>query len=172
MKGTISIVERNCEIPVRFAPHETLTKYSKDYNKLENKPSIEGIILEGDIRLPEIGVRSIQYHTEAEWNAQSTLLTTEGAIYIYSDHTKIIDPDTREVTVIPAIKIGDGVSYLSQLPFLGEDTSQETEKKIEILTRSVDEHIGNETIHVSGEDRIDWDSKVQARYESGNLVLF
>ncbi len=172
MKGTIGIVERSCEIPVHFEQHETLTKYSKDYNQLENKPSIEGIILEGNIQLPEIGIRSIQYHTEAEWNAQPTLLTVEGALYIYSDHTKIIDPDTREVTVIPAIKIGDGVSYLSQIPFLGGSSSHETEKKVEILTRNVEEHVTNETIHVSDEDRNDWDSKVCARYESGNLVLF
>ena len=162
-------------IPVKFESVMTRTLFENDYEKLINKPTIEGIILEGDITLPEIGIRSIQYRTESEWNDQQTLLTIEGGLYIYSDHTKVIDPETGKVTLIPAIKIGDGVSYLSQLPFIGDNISKETEQKIEVLTQVVDEHIADGPLHVSDEDRADWDSKIRARIDSGNtenLVLF
>ena len=172
----IGFHERGAVVKVDFGTVETRTRVEKDYNELINKPSIEGIILEGDITLPEIGIRSIQYHTEAEWNAQQTLLTAEGALYIYSDHTKVIDPTTGEVTVIPAIKIGDGVSYLSQLPFIGGGgASPEVEEKLDELTDTVDEHISDSPIHVSDEDRDEWNSKIRARIDSENtenLVLF
>lgn len=171
----IGFHERGAVVKVDFGQVETRTRVEKDYNELINKPSIEGIILEGDITLPEIGVRSIQYHTEAEWNAQPTLLTAEGALYIYSDHTKVIDPQTGEVTIIPALKIGDGVSYLSQLPFIGGGVSPEVEEEIEELEQTVNDHITDGPLHVSDGDRDEWNSKVKARVDEENpetLVLF
>lgn len=171
----IGFHERGAVVKVDFGSVETRTRVEKDYNQLINKPSIEGIILEGDITLPEIGVRQIQYATEAEWNAQPTLLTNEGALYIYSDHTKVIDPETGEVTVIPAIKIGDGASYLSQLPFIGGGASPEIEQEVRELEQTVNDHIIDSPIHVSDEDRSTWNSKIRAKVDEENpenLVLF
>lgn len=169
-------------IPVRFGSVTTRTVIENDYAQLKNKPTIEGIILEGDITLPEIGIRSIQYRTEAEWNEQQTLLTTEGGLYIYSDHTKVIDPESGKVTLIPAIKIGDGVSYLSQLPFIGGGLSPEAETQIQVLEtevqnvqQAVNVHVADGEAHVSDDDRDGWNRKIQAKIDTENtenLVLF
>lgn len=58
----------------------------------------------------------IYYDTTARWNAQSSLISTRAAIYIYSDHrTIIVNNETKNV---PGIKVGDGVSYLIDIPFI------------------------------------------------------
>ena len=171
----IGFHERGAVVKVDFGAVETRTSVEKDYNNLTNKPSIEGIILQGDIKLPDIGVRSIQYHTEEEWNAQPTLITSEGALYIYSDHTKVIDPQTGEVTLIPALKIGDGVSYLSELPFIGGGSDPEIAQKVEVLTHVVDDHIQDGYVHIQNGERETWNSKIRAKIDEENvenLVLF
>lgn len=61
-------------------------------------------------------VAHVYYRTTAGWNEQPSLIAERGAIYVYSDHSSvIIDGQTKSV---PGIKVGDGTSYLSDMPFL------------------------------------------------------
>ena len=77
----------------------------------------------------------IHTDTTEHWNAQALLIAERGQIYVYSDY-QIVDDK-----YIPAIKIGDGTSYLIDLPFTaGDDT---------ILT----DHINDTVIHVTVEDK-------------------
>lgn len=57
--------------------------------------------------------RMIRYDTTANWNAQVQLTAERGVIYIYSDHA--VDEDGKTVA---GIKIGDGTSYLIDMPFI------------------------------------------------------
>jgi len=50
-------------------------------------------------------------HTMEEWSKIPNFLSTNGMIYIYSDYR------TENEVNIPRIKIGDGISPLSELPF-------------------------------------------------------
>lgn len=167
--------EQDTIMSVDFGQVETSTRVENDYEQLINKPQIEGVTLEGNIHLPDLNAATLLYHTEAEWDAQSALITGEGVIYVYSDHTTVVDPDTGDVTVVPALKIGDGVSYLSELPFIGGGASPEIEQELEALTQTVNDHIANSNIHVSTADRTEWNRKVSARIDEHNpemLIIY
>ena len=130
---------------------------SNNYNDLINKPQIEGITLQGNKTLLELGLNSylvdfgkVYYHTKAEWASMTELVSEEGAIYIYLDEYE----DGNEL--IPAIKIGDGLAYVIDLPFIDKMYSQ---------------HILNNQIHITAQDREKWDNKVTC-YANGERVIF
>lgn len=78
----------------------------------------------GSSHLPNVIDRTaIHYATTAEWNADRYLVAEKSHIYIYSDY-KVIEED-GETVYIPGLKIGDGTSYLIDLPFSsgGESSS-------------------------------------------------
>ena len=53
------------------------------------------------------------YHdTVSGWNAKRELIAERGAVYVYTDASQSEGKD------IPAIKIGDGTSYLIDMPFV------------------------------------------------------
>ena len=77
-----------------------------DYNNLKNKPSINGITIQGDKLASEYDVASIYYHTTSEWDSQTTLISQIGVLYVYTDYqTKV---KNNEIYYIPGIKLGDG----------------------------------------------------------------
>lgn len=55
----------------------------------------------------------IQYDTTANWDAQVQLIAERGTFYVYSDHS--VDENDNPV---PGLKIGDGTSYLIDMPFV------------------------------------------------------
>ena len=65
------------------------------------------------------GTQEVYYNTTAGWNAQSTLISEAGVIYVYSDYKK--DSQNRDV---PNLKIGDGLAYLIDLPFMNMDVTE------------------------------------------------
>lgn len=98
--------------------------------------------------------------TTAEWNAQIELISKKNIIYVYTDHQQTIN-EKGEVINIPGMKIGDGLAYLIDLPFM--DTLYA-------------DHIENNTIHITENERIFWNNKVTAYYvdseeNSENLIL-
>lgn len=62
------------------------------------------------IRQLETDKASVYYDTIAGWASQPDLVAKKGAIYLYTDRTPS-----------PGIKIGDGVTLLSALPFVGSE---------------------------------------------------
>jgi hypothetical protein len=118
----------------------------KDYNRLYNKPSINNVTLQNNMTLQQLGLREIYYDTKAGWNAQSTLVSKEGAIYIYKDYST--SPDGKD---IPALKIGDGTSFLIDMPIMNGDIA-------DILL----EHINNAVVHVTADDKTFWNNKTSA----------
>lgn len=90
----------------------------RDYKKLINLPSINGVTLVDDVTLQALGLKHIYYDTTEGWSDKSDAISELGAVYIYSDSfSEVIDGET---IAIPAIKIGDGVSSIGQLPFATE----------------------------------------------------
>lgn len=71
----------------------------------------------GRSHLPNILDRTaIHYDTTENWNSRTTLVGEKSHIYIYSDYTStVIDGET---VLVPAMKIGDGNSYLIDMPFV------------------------------------------------------
>ena len=57
------------------------------------------------------GCPNIVYHSMAEWARIPDFLSTKGTIYVYADYR------TENNINVPRIKIGDGISSLSEIPF-------------------------------------------------------
>ena len=89
--------------------------------------------------------------TTQHWNDARGFIPLQGELIIYNDYktvVKTIDGIARNVQ-IPGIKIGDGLTYVQDLPFI-DDELRET-----IMT-----HINNPNLHVSEADRLFWDNKI------------
>ena len=133
-----------------IARQNTIYVYT-DYRTTANGENIAGFKV-GDgttylIDLPFTDASSlsrgyVQTATESEWDSQPTLVSEAGVMYIYKDHST-----TSSGEEVPAFKIGDGTTYLIDLPFNDD-----------LLT----EHINNTTVHITEEERIFWNNKVTA----------
>lgn len=83
--------------------------------------------------------------TQEHWDSQVGLIAEKNAVYVYTNHS--YDGNTP----ISAIKIGDGTSYLIDMPFLGDD----------IMT-DLRAHIANLSVHVTAQEKQFWNNKVTA----------
>lgn len=86
----------------------------------------------------------IFYDTTAHWDAKPDLIGGEGYIYIYSDWC--CSPTGQ---IIAGFKIGDGVTLLKDTIFI--DQLQY-------------EHINNNTIHITQQERVKWNDKISCSY--------
>lgn len=85
------------------------------------------------------GGTSVVVHTTAEWQQLTSLVSEKGGIYVWSDY-KVEDGEN-----IPAIKIGDGLAYVVDLPFA--------------------------TQGITMNDIDNWNNKVSARVSDENLIF-
>lgn len=99
-----------------------------------------------------------------EWDADRDIIAEKDALYIYSDY-KTIQKDGQQI-LIPGLKIGDGVSYLIDIPFVNDNSEFE-----DLLL----DHINNRIIHVSLSDRDFWNNKLNlvdlVDLQDENLIL-
>ena len=100
-----------------------------DYNSLINKPMINGAVLEGNQSSSDINI--IDSKTTAEWNSDPDLIAQKNMIYIYTDYDEV------QGQKIPAIKIGDGTTYLIDLPFTSMGEGNVTPEQIEFWNNKV-----------------------------------
>ena len=90
----------------------------------------------------------IQSNTKEYWDSNKSLISAKDTIYVYTNYKQTKDGDN-----IPGVKIGDGLAYLIDLPFIDVE---------------ITEHIANTAIHVSQQDRDKWDSKVKCFISEDN----
>ena len=93
-------------------------------------------------------------NTTAYWSSRTSLISEKDTIYIYTDYKK--NENNKD---IPGIKIGDGLTYVVDLPFIDDE---------------VTEHIADKIIHLSQQDRNKWDAKVRCYInasDSENLIF-
>jgi hypothetical protein len=101
-------------------------------------------------------MNSVHQNTEAFWNAQLDLIGEAGHIYVYTDHDEV---DGKK---IPGIKVGDGLGYLIDAPFIDSNASK------------LIEHIQNSDIHVSLAEKEFWNNKVNcfmSRVDGENIIF-
>ena len=102
---------------------------------VSNLPFVDSSTVEG---------KSILVNTTANWRSQATFIPKSGDIVIYTDKTTLPNG-----TVVPGIKIGDGLAYGVDLPFVGDDIAYE-------LTQ----HIADTVVHITAEERTFWNNKI------------
>lgn len=128
---------------------------SSNYEKLTNKPSINGVELFGDKTAAELGLAyRIRYDTTEGWTNNISYVPSEGELIIYTDYS------VKDGVNIPAIKVGDGLAYAVDLPFVGDD-----------LRDIYLEHINNSIIHISADERDFWNNKVRC-YLNYDTIVF
>lgn len=101
--------------------------------------------------------------TTQQWNSDISFISQKNVLYLYMDY-KTIEKDGSEV-FIPGLKIGDGTTYLVDLPFLND---------VSDFNQQILDHINNLSIHVSAADRIFWNNKLnlsQLQLDNENLIL-
>ena len=147
---TIKLTNKSLDeiMNVGFGELQSLTE--SDYNNLHNKPSINSVTLEGALTAEDLGLGRVYYDTKENWDAQRDLVTERGVVYIYSDYTYIED-EAGNRTPVAGIRIGDGTSYLIDMPFISDAAMY-------LITT----HIANSAVHVSAADRQFWNNKVSA----------
>lgn len=108
----------------------------------------EEIVLTGtDGRESRAGL-PIKYGSTAYWNSYPSLIGEENTIYVYLDHDK--DSQNND---IPGFKIGDGLGYLIDAPF---------------VTANIDAHIQDDIRHITTAERIAWNNKVRCYIAADN----
>ena len=104
-----------------------------------------------DMHLKQANVR---FNTTATWNNEPSFRSQANTLYIYTDYQQ-----DDYGNFIAGIKVGDGNSFLIDMPFLDEQYLQ---------------HIHNTTIHITQQERQFWNNKVRCYYsqiEDDTLVF-
>ena len=125
----------------------------RDYNLLHNKPMIDGTELKGNKTLEDLGIERFLYGTVAYWDSYPSLIAQQGTVYVYTDYSEV------EGQLVPNFKIGDGTSYLLDMPF---------------VSANMDEHIQDEIRHITQNEREKWNNKVSvsiSALDDENLVF-
>ena len=90
-------------------------------------------------------------NTTAYWTAHASLRPKRGDVIVYEDAiSRVVNGET---VVQPRVKIGNGNSYLADIPFLGDFESQQ-------LLDLIEEHIRDNVRHITAEERSDWNHKI------------
>ena len=84
-----------------------------------------------------------KHDTTENWNNARGFIPMKGEAIIYEDY-EVVDGVN-----IPGIKVGDGTTYVQDLPFVGG-----YERDLLLL------HISNASLHVSPEEKEFWNNKI------------
>ena len=98
-------------------------------------------------------------NTTAGWNAQSRLIAQKNVIYIYTDYRQITD-ESGQTKYVPGLKIGDGLAYLADAPF------------IPFSDDYLMDHINDTDIHVTLAEKAFWNYKVTTQEVEGETLVF
>lgn len=117
---------------------------------------------------PNIHVTENEKNT---WNSKCKV--SEGNTVYWNETNKTYIPEKNEIIIyidyfvderglVPNIKIGDGLAYVVDLPFVAQNIAEE-----------LNSHMLDGEIHVSAADRLKWDNKVACLiYDEEERLLF
>ena len=117
----------------------------KSYNELNDKPSLNGITIEGRGTNESYGI--VLSDNFENWSSKTSLISQAGVIYVYTDY-QAYDSGSGTIVSYPGVKIGNGRTKLSALPFINAPDPR-------LLN-----HIANNSIHVTSQDRQNWNGAV------------
>lgn len=141
---------------------ENITKVSTgNYEDLANKPQINGVSLTGNQSSQDLYL--VSENTTAGWNSNPMYLPKKGEICVYTDYTTVTDDQGRTITY-PEIKIGDGNSYLIDLPLASASARY-------FLMNKLQEHIDDTSVHIQPGERQFWNNKLNYDVSGEDLIL-
>ena len=104
----------------------------------------------GALTAEDLGLGRVYYDTTANWERQAGLVGIRGAVYIYSDYSYLEDGAGNSIP-IAGIRIGDGNSYIRDLPFISD-----------AMTNTIVAHISDNDRHVTLHEKEFWNNKVSS----------
>lgn len=106
----------------------------------------------GDLSIPSVrtGVNPIHQDTTEGWNSQPNLIAKKNHLYFYTDYQQVGGVN------VAGVKLGDGTSYLIDIPF--EDAQFQ-------------DHIRNTVVHITQEEREFWNNKNRGVIAGEMLIL-
>lgn len=107
---------------------------------------------------------NISCKTTAEWQSDLTYVPALGEIIIYSDGDSYVDETSGETVPVPNIKIGDGMAYCVDLPFIHQ-------AEVNRILQQLDNHIRDTTVHITAAERTFWNNKLNYGID-GELLTF
>lgn len=115
-------------------------------------------------KIKNINTNKFTYYskTKEEWDSDITFLSEKNVLYIYSNF-KIFSKNGQEEIYLPGLKIGDGKSYLIDLPFLNDFDNN--------IEKVLLDHISNNSIHISDQQRNFWNNKLNYELQNETLIL-
>ena len=132
-----------------------------DYNRLRNRPSVNGVTLEGEHNAGSLYL--VSENTTAGWAALPGYQPRRGEIVVYTDHRTVTD-ELGETHAVPGVKIGDGSAYAVDLPFIDDGLRYE-------VMQALRDHAGNAAIHVSPAEKEFWNAKLNYGVSEEELIL-
>ena len=121
-----------------------------NYNDLNDKPSLNGVTIEGAKISEDYYLPKVLFDTTANWATRGTEVSERNTVYVYVDY------QTVDGYNVAGIKVGDGLAYITDLPFT--DT---------LMQR----HIQDTTIHITQAEREFWNNKERSMIYGENLIL-
>lgn len=110
----------------------------------------------------DLNEENIMAATTAQWASNISLIVPKDTIIIYTDGGSYTDNGTT--ITVPKIKISDGLAYVVDLPFVGDDVAA-------AIRSELNDHINNSDIHVTAEKKTFWDNKLNCDISGEILVL-
>lgn len=89
----------------------------------------------------------ILYDTTSNWQKKTSYIPPVGTIIVYTDRNII------NGVKYAGVKLGDGMAYCVDLPFVGDDVAAQ-------IVAMLNEHVGNTNIHVTSEEKEFWNNKL------------
>ena len=152
--------QTSLSIPVDGDSNVNIVANTTDYNRLINKPSINDITLVGNISLEGLGTVRYSHASTEEWNSRLGYIPMAGEICVYDDYKTFVDTDGVTKTA-KGIKIGDGLAYLIDLPYVADD-----------VRASLYDHIIDANIHTNMNEKTSWNSKLECNGVIGETLVF
>ena len=104
------------------------------------------------------GSTNVIVRTTEQWARQTSYVPPKGTICVYSDRNVI------EGTDYPGVKIGDGLAYVVDLPFVGDDIASQ-------IQNVLDAHIADTSCHVTEAEKRYWNNKLDSELAGETLIL-
>lgn len=108
-------------------------------------------------RIENIGV-FYSIDTMAGWSGNANYIPQRNELIIYTD--KYSYEKDGETVYVPGIKMGDGTSYVVDLPFF-----------LDAIYDAFEKHIKDTTLHITSEERTFWNNKLNCVVDGENLTL-
>jgi len=103
---------------------------SNDYNTLSGLPYLNGVVIRGHLTSEDLHIPEEKVNTKEFWDTQTTYKPSLGEIVVYTNRTTI------DNVVYAGIKIGDGTTFLADLPFFGDDIALDCKLSFIICTQA------------------------------------